>query len=95
MGVIQNRKSKAPKLSDAVAADKNFLANTNGMMSFSHEQSTSLAQVPLWLLVELANELSTATNLETLQRILARKLRWIFNFARCTLAIGSQPTDTE
>ena len=44
-------------------------------MSFSHEQSTSLAQVPLWLLVELANELSTATNLETLQRILARKLR--------------------
>ncbi len=65
------------------------------MMSFSHEQSTSLAQVPLWLLVELANELSTATNLETLQRILARKLRWIFNFDRCTLAIGSQPTDTE
>ena len=64
-------------------------------MSFSHEQSTSLAQVPLWLLVELANELSTATNLETLQRILARKLRWIFNFDRCTLAIQSQPTDTE
>ncbi len=64
-------------------------------MSFSQEQSASLAQVPLWLLVELANELSTATNLETLQRILARKLRWIVNFDCCTLAIQFQLTDTE
>lgn len=66
-------------------------------MSFSQpdQPTTSLDQVPLWLLVELANELSTAKNLETLQRILARKLRWVINFDRCTLAFVSQPTDTD
>lgn len=65
-------------------------------MSLSYEQSNnSINQVPLWLLVELANELNTATNLETLQRLLACRLRWMINFDRCTLAVVSQPTDTE
>ncbi|MBV8887778.1 MAG: GAF domain-containing protein [Chroococcidiopsidaceae cyanobacterium CP_BM_RX_35] len=54
-----------------------------------------IAQEPLLLLAELASELSTATDLETLQQILARKLRWIVDFDRCTLAVRVEALDNE
>lgn len=53
------------------------------------------AEGALWLLGELASELSTALDLENLQRILCRKLRWIFDCDRCTLAVWCEPSDTE
>ena len=56
---------------------------------------TSMVQEPLWLLGELTSELSAAMDLATLQRILARKIRWILDFDRCTLAVRFQPLDTE
>jgi len=56
---------------------------------------TSTDQEILWLLGELASELSTATTFVTLQRILASKLRWIFNFEQCSLALRSEPLKTE
>lgn len=75
---------------------KHPLENPDRTIGFSHQQSaTPIDQVPLWLLAELATELSTATNFETLQRILTRKLRWIFDFDLCTLALQSKPLDTE
>ncbi len=49
----------------------------------------------LWLLAELASELSTATDLSALQHILGRKLRWLFDFDRCTLAIRFKSTDLD
>lgn len=53
-----------------------------------------IANEALWLL-ELASELSPVLDLETLQNILSYKLRWIFNFDRCTLAVWPEPTDSE
>lgn len=71
-------------------------AKSDGTSDFSHQPPvTSIDQVPLWLLVELANELSTATSLEILQRILTNKLRWILDFDRCTLAVHCKPSDTD
>jgi WD40 repeat protein len=49
----------------------------------------------LWLLGELASELSPALDLKTLQYILSHKLRWIFNFDHCTLAVWPELTDSE
>ncbi len=54
-----------------------------------------IANEPLWLLGELASELSQALDLETLQNILSHKLRWIFDFDRCTLAVWPKPIDSE
>lgn len=54
-----------------------------------------IAPEPLLLLAELASELSTATDLETLQQILAGKLRWIVDFDRCTLAVRVEALDNE
>jgi PAS domain S-box-containing protein len=64
-----------------------------------HEQDTAtgfpIEQKLLWLLGELMSELTTATNLAALQRLLARKLRWIIDFEQCTLAVWSKPSDRE
>lgn len=58
------------------------------------ERSTApMDQELLWLLGELANELTAATTLEALQRILTRKLRWILDFGQCSLAVQSKPSD--
>ncbi|MBV8883795.1 MAG: PAS domain S-box protein [Chroococcidiopsidaceae cyanobacterium CP_BM_RX_35] len=54
-----------------------------------------VAQEPLLLLAELASELSTASDFETLHQILIRKLRWIIDFDRCTLAVWFKPLDKE
>ena len=58
------------------------------------QTTDSIANEALWLL-ELASELSQALDLETLQNILSYKLRWIFNFDRCTLAVWPEATDSE
>lgn len=79
-----------------MSASEHSLANFNSTASLNHQQfATSMEEIPLWLLVELANELSTATSLEALQGILSHKLRWIISYNCCTLAVQSQPTDTE
>jgi signal transduction histidine kinase len=52
--------------------------------------SSPIAQEILLLLAELASEVSTAMNFEALQRILSRKLRWILDFDRCSLAVRSE-----
>lgn len=59
------------------------------------EPRLSTANEALWLLGELASELSTALDLENLQSILSHKLRWIFDFDRCTLAVWPEPSDIE
>lgn len=71
-------------------------ANPDRTLGFSQQRyATPIDQEPLWLLAELANELSTATTFESLKRILTRKLRWILDFDRCTLALQYQHLDTE
>lgn len=59
------------------------------------EPKLSNANEALWLLGELAGELSTAIDLENLQSILSRRLRWIFDFDRCTFAVWPERSDTE
>ncbi len=54
-----------------------------------------IAQEPVMVLAELASELNTATDFEALQQILARRLRWLLDFARCTLVIRANSEDTE
>jgi PAS domain S-box-containing protein len=54
-----------------------------------------IAQEPLLLLAELANQLTRATDLAALQQILSRQLRWILDFDRCTLAIRAADVETE
>lgn len=54
-----------------------------------------IAQEALLLLAELASELSAVTDFEALQQILTRKLRWIVDFDRCTLAVQAESGDTE
>lgn len=55
----------------------------------------SIAKGAIWLLGELASELSTALDLESLQNILSRKLRWILDFDRSTLAVWCEPSEYE
>lgn len=72
------------------------LENPDRIIGFNHQQSTTpIDELPLLLLVELANELSTATNFAALQGILTRKLRWIIDFDQCTLAVQAKPVDTD
>lgn len=52
-----------------------------------------IAQEALLLLAELANELSTAVDFEVLRQILTRKLRWVIDFNRCTLAVRFKSLD--
>lgn len=75
---------------------KHSLGNPGTTSQFEHKDSaTPVDQELLWLLGELASELTTATNLEALQRILTRKLRWMLDFGQCTLAVQSKPLDTD
>jgi signal transduction histidine kinase len=57
--------------------------------------AASTIQECLWLVTELASELSAATDFSTLQHILTWKLRWLLDFDRCTLAVRAESTDTE
>lgn len=57
------------------------------------KESASLDNELLWLLVELTSRLNTANDLESLQDLLNRNLRWILDFDRCTLAIRLEPND--
>lgn len=59
------------------------------------EHRLSTASEGLWLLGELASELTVALDLENLQSILSRKLRWLFDFDRCTLAVWPELSDKE
>ena len=60
---------------------EHFLAsNDRSRYSGKLWSGSPIAQEPLLLLAELASELSTATDFETLQQILTRKLRWILDF---------------
>ena len=75
---------------------EHFLAsNDRSRYSGKLWSGSPIAQEPLFLLAELASELSTATDFETLQQILTRKLRWILDFDRCTLAVRAESWDTE
>lgn len=47
----------------------------------------------IWLLGELAGELSRTQTLDEFQMLLSRRLRWVVNFDRCTLAIWYHPLD--
>jgi len=51
-------------------------------------------QEPLWILAELASELNSALDLESLQLILCRNVRWLFDYDRCTLAYYPVPADS-
>ncbi len=57
--------------------------------------AATTTQECLWLVTELASELSKATDFNTLQQILTCNLRWILDFDRCTLAVRIEPTDAE
>lgn len=59
------------------------------------EPRLSAANEGLRLLGEVANELSAALDLENLQSILSRNLRWIFDFDQCTLAVWPNVSDRE
>lgn len=48
---------------------------------------------PLLILAEMASEFSGTTSINDLQRILSRRLRWLLDFDRCTLAVWAEPTD--
>lgn len=72
-------------------AEHEYIAGTDSARYSGKLWSDSpIAQAPLLLLAELASELSTATDFEALQQILSRKLRWMLNFDRCTLAVRSE-----
>ena len=73
-----------------MAEHEEQLGGTNTHHSGKLWSGSPIDQAPLLLLAELASELSTATNLEALQRILTYKLRWILDFDRCTLAVRSE-----
>lgn len=62
--------------------DLSGLVGSNSLLSRG-----TIAQESLLLLAELANELTTATDFGALKQILTRKLRWIVDFDRCTLAV--------
>lgn len=49
--------------------------------------SPSMPAEPLWLLAELVGEMNSALDLPQLHVVLARMLRWLLDFDRCTLAI--------
>ncbi len=76
-----------------MAEHEEQLGGTNTHHSGKLWSGSPIDQAPLLLLAELASELSTATNLEALQRILTYKLRWILDFDRCTLAVRSEYLD--
>ncbi|MGF1576143.1 MAG: ATP-binding protein [Cyanophyceae cyanobacterium] len=78
---------------DATAAPKDWgVAELAQGGELSHmEGFRHLASETLWLLGELASELSGAQTLDQIQLLLSRKLRWIINFERCTLAIWHHP----
>ncbi|HEX2913371.1 MAG TPA: GGDEF domain-containing protein [Chloroflexia bacterium] len=44
----------------------------------------------LWLLVETTAGLSATTNLEELQQLLSQRLRWLFDYDRCVLAVRTE-----
>lgn len=52
-----------------------------------------VAPESIWLLGELAGELSRTQTLDQFQMLLSRRLRWVINFERCTLAIWHHPMD--
>jgi transcriptional regulator with GAF, ATPase, and Fis domain len=79
-----------------MAEHKHGLADIN-RSRYSGElwSGSPIAQEPVMVLAELASELNTATDFEALQQILARRLRWLLDFARCTLVIRANFEDTE
>ncbi len=52
-----------------------------------------VAPESIWLLGELAGELSRTQTLDEFQMLLSRRLRWVINFERCTLAVWHHPMD--
>lgn len=79
-----------------MAENEHDLANINkSRYSGKLWSGSPIAQEPIMVLAELASELSTATDFEALQQILARKLPWLLDFARCTLVIQANSEDTE
>jgi PAS domain S-box-containing protein len=75
--------------------EHSLASNNSSRYSGKLWSSSPIAQEPVILLAELASEISTVTDFEALQRILARKLRWILDFERCTLAVRAESLDTE
>jgi signal transduction histidine kinase len=71
--------------------DDEATATNQGRRIFQEEGFRHLASETIWLLGELASELSGAQTLDQIQLLLSRKLRWIINFERCTLAIWHHP----
>ena len=51
-----------------------------------------LATETVWLLAELTAELNQITDLDSLYALLRRKLGWLFDYDRCTLALRLDPS---
>jgi len=51
-------------------------------------------QEPLWMLAELASQLNSVLDLESLQLVLCRNVRWLFDYDRCTLAYYPAPANS-